>query len=448
MNNAPPSPQWSIETKRWAILGIIVVLGGLIYYARSALTWLVIAALLAYLLQPLVNWLDDHGLRRTLAAILALLVAVAILFVIPAILFPLLLNQFSQLFQDVLSGSLHGLELFNVWLKDSQMINVWGFTIDMRNAIQEISRLSNVEGSGIYVPTSEDILHYFQQVIAASAGLISSLSGLLTSLIARTISLAFSIFLLLFYTFYITVDGRELKPWAKSLVKPEYLPEMNELGYRINWVWHSFFRGQLMLSLVIGALTLVVGLIIGLPSALALAIIAGVMEAVPTIGPILAAIPAIILALAQGSTVLPVSNLTFAFITLAAYFLIQQIENAVVVPRVMGSALKLHPMMVLVGVVIGASFAGILGVFLAAPTLATLKVVLMYAHAKILDANPFPTPFEEEQRASKIKGKTFILKRWWNALQQRIDALRSKPEREIHRQTRDESPGDDVSTTT
>jgi predicted PurR-regulated permease PerM len=142
-------------------------------------------------------------------------------------------------------------------------------------------------------------------------------------------------------------------------------------------VWQSFFRGQLTLSLVIGGVTLVVGLAIGLPSALALAIIAGVMEAVPTLGPILAAIPAVILALTQGSSVLPVDNVTFAIITLAAYILIQQAENMLIVPRIMGNALELHPMVVLVGVVIGASFAGILGIFLAAPTLATLKVLLM-----------------------------------------------------------------------
>ena len=407
-----PRPNWSIETKRWAILGVVLLLGALLYYARSALGWLVIAALLAYLLQPLVNWLDEHNAPRPLAAIIALLVAIAIIFVIPAILFPLLLSQFSQMFGDVINASLRGLELFNDWLTQSQMITLWGFRVDFSGIIKEASKLANVEGGNIYVPTSEEILTYLQQAISASAGIIGSLSGFLTSLIARTISLAFSIFLLLFYTFYITVDGHKLKPWARSLVKPEYLPEMNELGMRVNRVWHAFFRGQLMLSLVIGSMTLIIGLLIGLPSPLALAIIAGVMEAVPTIGPILSAVPAVILALAQGSSVLPVGNFTFALIAIAAYILIQQAENAVVVPRIMGSALELHPMVVLVGVVIGASFAGILGVFLAAPTLATLKVLLMYTHAKILDVDPFPTPYKDEMAARVRKPGPALPQRW------------------------------------
>jgi len=405
------SPHWSPETKRWAILGVFLLLGGLIYYARSALGWLVIAALLAYLLQPLVNWLDDHNMPRPMAAITALLIAIAIIFVIPAILFPLLLNQFTQMFGDVINASLKSLELFNNWIQGSQMLDLKGFKIDLSGIIQEISKLANVKGGNVYVPTSEDIFTYVQQAIAASAGLIGSLSGFLTSLIARTVSLAFSIFLLLFYTFYITVDGHKLKPWAKSLFKPEYLPEVNELGLRINRVWHAFFRGQLMLSLVIGTMTLIVGLLIGLPSALALAIIAGVMEAVPTIGPILAAIPAVILALTQGSSALHVGNGAFALITIGAYILIQQTENAVIVPRIMGSALELHPIIVLVGVVIGASFAGVLGVFLAAPTLATMKVLLTYAHAKILDIPPFPISFEEEQ-SMQSRNRITLPERW------------------------------------
>jgi hypothetical protein len=72
--------------------------------------------------------------------------------------------------------------------------------------------------------------------------------------------------------------------------------------------------------------------------------------------------------------------------------LIQQVENNFLVPRIMGQSLKLHPLFVLVGVVVGASFAGVLGAFLAAPVLASLKVLGMYAHAKIIDLDPMAQP--------------------------------------------------------
>ncbi len=434
MNTTPPSssrPKWALETKRWAILGVIVILGALIYYARSALAWLVVATLLAYLLQPIVNWLDDRGLPRALAALIALLIAIAILVIIPAILLPMLATQFIQLFENLLKASLRGLEMFNTWMATSGIINLFGFKIDMNAILQQVGKRIAASGgeSGVYVPNLEDLVTYLQQAIAAAGGILGSVGGWLTGFVTRAVSFAFSFFLMLFYTFFITKDGWRMKPWAKSLFKPEYLPEMSELGYRINRVWQSFFRGQLTLSLAIGGVTLVVGLAIGLPSALALAIIAGVMEAVPTLGPILAAIPAVILALTQGSSVLPVDNLTFAIITLTAYVLIQQAENMLIVPRIMGSALELHPMVVLVGVVIGASFAGILGIFLAAPTLATLKVLLMYTHAKLLDVDPFPLTFVEEQ-ALRLQNHGPTLRQRWHIWRQRASVVSQSEEQE------------------
>jgi hypothetical protein len=101
-------------------------------------------------------------------------------------------------------------------------------------------------------------------------------------------------------------------------------------------------------------------------------------------------IPAIVLALVQGPPAyLPVSNVVYALIVLLAYFLIQQLENNVLVPRIMGASLNLHPVLVLVGVFAGASFAGVLGAFLAAPVLASLKVTGQYVHPKITGRPPF-----------------------------------------------------------
>jgi len=418
MSTSPTSPpRWSPETKRWAILGVFIILGALLYYGRSALGWLVVASLLAYLLQPIVNRLDEHGLPRALAALIALLIAIAILVVIPLILLPMLITQFMQLFESLLKASIGWLDMYNNWLTTSGVISILGIKIDISGLIMEFAgKFIPANGeNGVFVPDIQDISAYLQQAITAAGGILGSVGGFLTSVVKQMVSLTISFFLMLFYTFYITMDGHKLKPWVESMVKPAYLPEIKELGHRINRVWQAFFRGQLTLSLVIGGVTLVVGLAIGLPSALALAIIAGVMEAVPTLGPILAAIPAIIMALTQGSSVLPVDNVTFAIITLVAYILIQQAENVLIVPRIMGSALELHPMVVLVGIVIGASFAGILGIFLAAPTLATLKLLLTYTHAKLLDIDPYPISFEEEQAALarqrgpklRIKAKTW-----------------------------------------
>ncbi|MGQ9518417.1 MAG: AI-2E family transporter, partial [Anaerolineae bacterium] len=120
-----------------------------------------------------------------------------------------------------------------------------------------------------------------------------------------------------------------------------------------------------------------------------LGLLAGVLEVIPNFGPVLAAVPAILLALFQGSRFIPVGNAWFALVIAGAYVLIQQIENNYLVPRIIGRSVKLHPVVVLVGAVAGAYLGGILGVFLAAPVIASARVLGRYLYHKVLDMEPF-----------------------------------------------------------
>ena len=148
--------------------------------------------------------------------------------------------------------------------------------------------------------------------------------------------------------------------------------------------------------IMIGVVTWIGGTAIGLPGAFALAVIAGVMELIPNLGPFLAAIPAIIVALIQGSTYLGVSNLVFALIVIGLYILIQQLENTFIVPRILGEAVDLHPLVVMIGVLVGANVAGILGTLLAAPIIASIREIVRYLYAKILGEDPFPHRPEDD----------------------------------------------------
>jgi predicted PurR-regulated permease PerM len=150
--------------------------------------------------------------------------------------------------------------------------------------------------------------------------------------------------------------------------------------------------------LIIGVVTWIGSTAIGLPGAFALATIAGVMELIPNLGPFLAAVPAVIVALIQGSTYLGVNHLTFALIVIGLYVVIQQIENTFIVPRVLGEAVNLHPLVVIIGVIVGANVAGILGALLAAPVIASIREILGYLYAKILGEDPYPPqPVQPEE---------------------------------------------------
>jgi predicted PurR-regulated permease PerM len=116
------------------------------------------------------------------------------------------------------------------------------------------------------------------------------------------------------------------------------------------------------------------------------------MELIPNIGPTLAAIPAALFALTSSSTTIPSldAGLGFAVVVVIAYSGIQQLEAIFLVPRILGGSLDLHPFVVLIAIIIGADIAGILGVILAAPSAATLRLAVRYLRGKLLDEELFP----------------------------------------------------------
>ncbi|MFN2152109.1 MAG: AI-2E family transporter, partial [Anaerolineales bacterium] len=136
--------------------------------------------------------------------------------------------------------------------------------------------------------------------------------------------------------------------------------------------------------------------LLGTPQALFLGVIAGILEVIPSLGPILATIPAVILALIFGSGYIPVENWAFALMVIVLYILVQVVENQLLVPYILGDAVDLPPLFVIIGVVIGGSAFGLLGVFLATPVISTGREVFMYLYNKILEPPPEPPVLEEK----------------------------------------------------
>jgi putative heme transporter len=155
-------------------------------------------------------------------------------------------------------------------------------------------------------------------------------------------------------------------------------------------IWSAYLRGQIILGVVIGILVSVTLALLRVQNALALGLAfrpAGVYpghRACDWHG------AAVLVALFQPTHVAGLSPLAHAGVVLAAMIVIQQLENNILVPRIVGSALDLHPILVMVGVFMGASIAGILGAVLAAPVLASVKLVGVYAWRKMFDLPPFP----------------------------------------------------------
>jgi predicted PurR-regulated permease PerM len=182
---------------------------------------------------------------------------------------------------------------------------------------------------------------------------------------------------------YISLDAHTYRDALLRVAPAAYQPEISNLLARIERVWNAFFHGELILMLVIGTITTLGLTALGVPGALYLGIIAGLLEIIPSIGPIIATVPAVIVALVQGPATFPISNLAFAGLIIIFYILVQQVENNLIVPRVLGDALELPPLIVITGVLVGATVGGILGALLATPIISTGREILSYIHRKL-----------------------------------------------------------------
>lgn len=150
------------------------------------------------------------------------------------------------------------------------------------------------------------------------------------------------------------------------------------LWRRILRVWGAYVKGQLLMVLISGALIGAVSAAIGLHFSLTLGAVGGILGLVPSIGPLLAAIPAAAVALWKGSTVIPLGNGWFALITVGAYIAVQQAITLFIEPHFIGARLRFPPILIFLMVIVGAALAGPLGALLAVPIVASLREIVAY----------------------------------------------------------------------
>jgi len=352
--------QWSDATKRWVALSLLLVMLLLLYWARAALSPILIALLLAYILNPFVNFIARAGVPRTLAAAVVYLGLLGLGSLGSILLGRSLVEQilFFNLDLDSVSQTAQRL------IAEYRELDVFGFQVDL---------------ALVY----EQIRGPVEKLFTALASYVMNFAG----------SFAFSLMwliIILVVSFYAVKDTKKITSYIERLVPPAYREDFLLLAKQVDEVWHSFFRGQLLLCLVVAIWVGVVMWALGVRNSVLLGIIAGLLETLPSIGPTIAAVPAVLIAYFQGSAVLPISNFWFALLIAATYAIIQQLENNYVAPRIIGGSVHLHPLVVICGAIIGARLMGLMGIFLAAPTLATLRVLGRYIGQKLLEVGPSP----------------------------------------------------------
>jgi predicted PurR-regulated permease PerM/ribosomal protein S18 acetylase RimI-like enzyme len=399
-----PVPRWSPFTKRAVTLIILLLVALVAYRFRSVLPPVMIALLLAFILNPVVGFLTRrlHIARGLATALVFLLLILAMLGVIAA---PV--TAVPSIARFVRSTQIDTIRIINsVGAFFEQPLVIGDYSLDLSTVYKELSAML----TSFVRSVAEGTLDAVVNIASGAFWLISILIG----------------------SFYLVKDAERLSEHLDNLAPPGYRDDFIRLRQQIGDVWNAFLRGQLLLSIALATMTTVTCWLFGLSYAGLLGLLAGLMEFVPNLGPIIAMIPAVVVALFQDTTLFGLSSFWYAVLIAGLYIVIQQIEGNFLVPRILGRSLDLHPLVVLVGIIVGGSMGGILGILLAAPVLATLRVISYYVFCRLYDRDPFLEPeSEEEERGPPL------IERVWRAARCRLpEAVKQQRSRRTSAQIR------------
>ncbi len=333
---------------------IIVAVLVLLYLLRDVITILVVSIILATALNPWVNALQRHKVPRIVATLFIYLAFFGVFAIILLLLIPPLAGQITDIANNFP-------EYYQRVVSDFQRFQEFSLQQNLLNTLQS---------------TLEGLQNNLAQTTAGIFSAVSSVFGGFFSLLG-----------VLVLTFYMLLEENALKKFIRSVTPNKYHPYVFQLMNRSQERLRLWLRGQLILCLMIGILAFVGLKILGVKYALVLALWAGLTEFIPYLGPFLGAIPAVFIALTTG-------NFLIALLVVVWYIIIQQMENSLLVPKVMEKTVGLNPLVVVIVMLIGAKIAGVVGILLAVPLALIVKAF----------AEDFSAYREEQESETETEG--------------------------------------------
>jgi predicted PurR-regulated permease PerM len=341
-NSESIQKSWTFQKVFGATLILVFIALSFLFINRfyQVIFILLIGILAGTVIRPVSDWFTRHGVSQVMGVFIVYLVLFLFLIIFILLLLPLVIEQGSAI-----ASSIPGYyQNFLAWMENnSNQIILWFHT---------------------FLPEELPALNTFQQTdeqLLVSAG--QAMNYLSSAVVGFFIALA-----ILVIAFRWTIDGRKVIQTFLRLIPVGQREGISDLIEAMEIKVGNYIAGQGFLSLAIGVLALVAYLAIGLPNALLLALVAGVFEVVPMIGPLLGAIPAALIAL----TISPAKLIWVIVATLV----IQQLENSILVPRVMRKAVGVNPFVSLLAIFAFSSLFGIAGTLMAIPLAAIFQLIL------------------------------------------------------------------------
>jgi predicted PurR-regulated permease PerM len=324
--------------------GILVL--WFLYIERTILTPFILAAIFAYIFNPIVNFFSHRlKLPRTLSVLIIYLVIISIV---------------------VLSG----VTLSKRVMEESSELGNQAALIT-KTAKTQINSLPD------YVkPTVDDAISTFESTKTFSYSSIFSI-------FPKAFTGIISLIIFLFSAFYFLKEGKNMFEKALTFVPNDYKIEVEILIRRINLVLGKYLRGQVFLVFFVSAVLFILLTILGVKFSLILAVFTGFAEIVPIIGPIVAVVVAAAVAFFGGTANFGLSPVQLVIWVVIVYTVVRQVQDYFVTPLIMGKITELHPLVILFAVIAGEHVGGILGLILAVPVAAIVKIIFEYSLDKI-----------------------------------------------------------------
>lgn len=291
-------------------------------------------------------------------------------------------------------------ETLRDYTPDQGLLNVLGTQIDFNPILQPArafmlgSELAEenqaeeeplAEGETLLQPIS------LPQLLEGMTNIAGRVTGTVTSAITAVTAFIGTLLLAIFLSFLVLVEWPNMQTSMYNWVMPPYRHEFEMLMHELSKVWNGFFRGQVAIGGVIGVLTWLQLTIMGIEGAEILALLTGVISLIPTLGGFISLVPLSITPLVRGSSAfVTMPNWVVALLVIGINTILTQVVWNIVAPMILGDALDLPLPVIIVGVFIGAAVGGILGAFLVAPIMGTLRVVAEYVFHKIRQEDPYP----------------------------------------------------------
>ncbi|MBE0408615.1 MAG: AI-2E family transporter [Anaerolineales bacterium] len=401
-----PTPNWSTNTKLIVGLTIVAIVAATIIYFRNIIGPLLLAIILAYLLHPIASYLSRATKLNWRMSVNIVYLVVLILL---AGFFTWSGYTITQQFQSLIRVVQNFIEITlpNLATQLSETTYFIGpFPIDFSQF--DLQYLS------------EQVLNILQPILGQMATIISTFAA------SAAVTMGWLLFILVI-SYFLLAEGGQVPVELFKFEIPGYDHEIRRLAGELRNIWNAFLRGQLFIFGLAVVLNLILLSILGLRISLGIAILAGLSKFVPYLGPFIVLVIAGVVSFFQAYNVFGLQAWQFTLLVLVSWIILDQTFDNILTPRILGRTLNLHPAAILVVALIAFNLIGIVGLILAAPTLATVKLLVRYTIRKMFDLDPWHDTAEAQPpMESPWSTISKYLRNWWQSLLMWVRSLSNK----------------------